>query len=305
METPGSEHGSWCRTGRQWAPLTLHSGFRVIPRAMIVVAGTMRSGTSLWMQILAEAGYRFIGDRFPRTWEQALRDANPNGFYESVFRTGINFQTNPHPRTNRYLRPEQSRSLLVKVFPSGVARSDVAFLDKVVVTIRPWRSVVRSIRKMRALEAQVWGWREKGASHAYPLPEVEWIVENFLLARDLRLRGYPHVVHGHGQLMRDPARTIGDVLTFLEGPVLETPRLAKLVDTSLNRSTAPEAPLVHQLDPSIVAGLDRWVENVEAGRWEAPDGIEALEEAWKYLHREHLMGQRYPWDHPLLAGEPG
>ena len=270
---------------------------------MIVVAGTKRSGTSLWMQILSEAGFRYIGDRFPRNWEQKLKDANPNGFYESAFRQGVNFQTNPHPRTGRYLRPEQSTKLLVKVFPAGVSRSDIAFLDRVVVTIRPWRSVVRSLRSMQQLEAEVWNWSALEAPVSFPIPEVEWVVENFLLIRDLRLRAYPHVVHSHAHLMRQPARTIRTVLEFVEGPVARTPQLAQLIDSGLNRQSRPvEEPAPTVFDSATEAGLDAWMASVEAGRWNDVDALQGLEQAWNFVHREGLVGRMLPWNDPLIAG---
>jgi hypothetical protein len=278
---------------------TLH---RLGARTMIVVAGTKRSGTSLWMQILHRAGYRYIGDKFPRNWEDKLKAANPNGFYESLFRQGVNFQTNPHPRTGKYLRPEQSRDLLVKVFPGGVARSDIAFLDKVVVTIRPWRSVVRSLRAMQKLESEVWGWDKLPKTPLYPIPEVEWVVENFLMARDLRLRAYPNVVHSHAHLMNAPAQTIRTVVEFLGGPTEKVPELAEQIDTRLNRSGKKALDPSHVFDDSIVAGLDQWMTNVEAGRWNDVDGLQGLEEAWKFIHREQLIGRALPWDDPLVAG---
>lgn len=272
---------------------------------MIVVAGTKRSGTSLWMQILSEAGFRYIGDRFPRNWEQKLKDANPNGFYESSFRQGVNFQTNPHPRTGKYLRPEQSTKLLVKVFPGGVARSDIAFLDRVVVTVRPWRSVVRSLRAMQRLEAEVWDWPALEAPVTFPIPEVEWVVENFLLMRDLRLRGYPHVVHSHAHLMRNPARTIRTVLEFLEGPVEKTPKLAALIDTQLERQSRARAdPAPTVFEPAIEAGLDAWMASVEAGDWNDPTALQGLEEAWKFIHRQGWLGRTLPWNDPLVSGVP-
>ena len=270
---------------------------------MIVVAGTKRSGTSLWMQILHRAGYRYIGDKFPRNWEGKLKAANPNGFYESLFRQGVNFQTNPHPKTGNYLRPEQSRDLLVKVFPGGVARSDVAFLDRVVVTIRPWRSVVRSLRAMQKLESEVWGWAKRPKTQLYPLPEVEWVAENFLLARDLRLRGYPSVVHSHAHLMKAPAQTLHTVIDFLGGPTQKVSELASLIDTRLDRSSTKVDPS-HVFDDSVVAGLDQWIASVESGNWNDLDAIQGLEEAWKFIHKERLIGKMLPWNDPLVAGAP-
>ena len=64
---------------------------------MIVVTGCKRSGTSLWMQILIAAGFPHIGKAFSKNWEKSIFEANPHGFYESIFRRGIHFMYNPHP----------------------------------------------------------------------------------------------------------------------------------------------------------------------------------------------------------------
>ena len=75
---------------------------------MIIVTGTKRSGTSMWMQLLTAAGFPPIGDAFPRNWETTLKDANPGGFWESELRRGIYYETNPDPKTGTYLFPEQT-----------------------------------------------------------------------------------------------------------------------------------------------------------------------------------------------------
>ena len=106
---------------------------------MIIVTGTKRSGTSMWMQILRDGGIELIGEAFPKKWDQTIREANPHGFYESPLRRGINFTTNPHPQTGAYLAPEPTRNHAVKVFAPGLVRSDLAYIDRVVVTMRPWR----------------------------------------------------------------------------------------------------------------------------------------------------------------------
>ena len=60
---------------------------------MFIVTGTKRSGTSMWMQILAAAGLEVIGERFPRHWGEHLSAANPDGFYESEL-----IEPNPFPK---------------------------------------------------------------------------------------------------------------------------------------------------------------------------------------------------------------
>src|SRR5688572_15197157 len=118
---------------------------------MIIVTGTQRSGTSMWMQALIAAGLPAIGDRFPAGWGDRLKAANPNGFFESELLAGINFQTNPHPLTGAYLRPEATRRHAVKVFVPGLVRTDVAFIDRCIATVRAWPAYVVSARRLRAM----------------------------------------------------------------------------------------------------------------------------------------------------------
>lgn len=74
---------------------------------MIIVTGTKRSGTSLWMQLLMAAGFVPFGEAFPAQWSESIKDANPEGFFESSFRHGIYYATNPNPQTGVYVFPEQ------------------------------------------------------------------------------------------------------------------------------------------------------------------------------------------------------
>ena len=87
---------------------------------MIVVSGTGRSGTSMWMNILKSAGVTVVGEEFPRDWADRISAANQEGFYESTLIMGINHTTNPDPTTGAHLTPEISRDMAVKVFIEGV-----------------------------------------------------------------------------------------------------------------------------------------------------------------------------------------
>jgi hypothetical protein len=158
---------------------------------VLIISGTKRSGTSLWMQMAIAAGFEPIGTAFPRTWRQHLHDHNPGGFYESTLRDGIYHKTNPNPDTGRYLHPDATRRHVVKVFLPGLAKSDHAFLDRVVVSVRDWREVVASLRRMRAHEAEVFGWAKLEKPITILPPEVEWLTEHFLAVRDVRDRGWP------------------------------------------------------------------------------------------------------------------
>jgi hypothetical protein len=206
---------------------------------MILVTGSKRSGTSLWMQVLIKAGLPHLGSAFPRDWEERISEANPQGFYESKLRGGINYKTNPHPETGAYLHPEQTRKLVVKVFVPGLVRTDHAFLHRVVATIRPWREYVASLRRLRELEREAWNWSELKEPPKFLAPEAEWFAEQFQLLRDLVVRQYSYHLVSHGNLLADPEDTIGRVLTYLDHPA-DVGEVASLVDRSLYRERAPE-----------------------------------------------------------------
>jgi hypothetical protein len=179
---------------------------------MILVTGTKRSGTSMWMHVLVEAGLPWIGERFPAGWAQLLREANPDGFFESELMAGINFQTNPHPLSGAYLAPHQTRHHAVKVFIPGLVRTDVAFIDRCVATIRGWRDYVASTRKVLAMQVDESGAQAQGS--VLP-PALEWWCSNFSLIRDLAIRGYPIHVVSYDGFLRDPERVATEVLDWI------------------------------------------------------------------------------------------
>lgn len=188
---------------------------------MIVVTGTKRSGTSMWMQILEAAGLPLVGAAFPAVWEQSIRDANPRGFHESHLRTGIYYATNPHPETGEFVPPRASARHVVKVFVPGLVRSDLAYLDRVVASFRHWRAYPESLGRLYALEDD---WirvtrgdrleRVRRARGAVP-PVIEWWFEMYELFRDVATRGYPFHLVPYDRVVDDPRAAIGRVLAWI------------------------------------------------------------------------------------------
>jgi hypothetical protein len=216
---------------------------------VIIVTGTKRSGTSMWMHVLVAAGLPFIGDRFPATWGELLRDANPDGFFESELAAGINYRTNPHPLTGAYLAPQQTRDHAVKVFIPGLVRSDVAFIDRVVATVRSWRDYVVSTRRMQAMAPN-------SGDGVLP-PALEWWCNNFALIRDLAIRGYPVHVLSYDAFLRDPARVAAEVLAWIGRGDAE--RAAAAVRPELRTARAddvPPAELADGIEPQHLAVFD-------------------------------------------------
>ena len=169
---------------------------------MFAVTGCRRSGTSLWMQILAAGGVPIVGERFSRDWEEALADANPEGFWESDHRDGV--------------APDVSPDLLagkaVKVFVHGLVTTDVAHLEKAIATLRPWREHVASVTRFEAIEEAA---RGEAVPRALPAP-LEWWYETYCLLGDVAERGYPLMLAAYDTVLEAPRETIERAFGFLE-----------------------------------------------------------------------------------------
>lgn len=183
---------------------------------MILVSGTKRSGTSMWMQVLAAAGLPVLGRQFPRNWETTLKDANPDGFYESVLRHGIYYRTNPHPVTGKYFLPEHVAGYAVKVFVPGVVRTERAYIEKLVANVREWREYEASITRLYAIELEQN--RVQHPEFEPPLvfpPAYEWWMENFALVRDISLRRYPARLQTYDKVLAEPEQTITKTIEWI------------------------------------------------------------------------------------------
>ena len=205
---------------------------------MILVTGTKRSGTSMWMQIMQAGGFPIFGEAFPRKWGETIRDANPAGFYESLLRQGIYHATNPHPRTGDYLFPEQVKGHVVKVFIPGVIRSDRAYIDRVVVTFRHWREYVRSIERLNAMEAEKRDPEKPDLGPRALSPLMEWWHENYSLIRDVVTRRYPVHFVAYETVLEDPKTHITAVLEWIGAG--DSDAAAAVVTPELRTQEKPE-----------------------------------------------------------------
>jgi hypothetical protein len=236
---------------------------------MIIVTGTKRSGTSMWMQLLNAAGFPPIGNAFPRNWDKTIKDANPAGFWESELRRGIYYQTNPDPKTGTYLFPQDTRRHAVKVFIPGLIKTDRAFIDRVVATVRPWRQYVRSISRLYAMEREAQSEARKKRESELPDPVfmpplIEWWVENFSLFSDIVTRRYPFYMVAYESVLEDPDKTLRDVFRWLGDGDVEAaiaqvePALRTQNDTSDEIATDQES----EIEPEVVEVFDALYEVV-------------------------------------------
>lgn len=211
---------------------------------MLIVTGTKRSGTSMWMQILIAAGFPPIGQAFPSNWEKSIKSANPNGFFESKFRQGVYHATNPDPETGQFLHPKNVRRHVVKIFIPGLVRTDYAYISAVVATMRDWREYCASLSRLYSLEEEFRARSPQAppVSVAKMPPALEWWFENYDLVRNMVTRGFPFHLTTYDRLLRAPEEEIGKVLAWLKDgqlkPALEAvrPELRTQKDTVLDDS---------------------------------------------------------------------
>ncbi len=179
----------------------------------------------MWMQLLQAAGMPVIGEAFPLTWGESIRSANPEGFFESILRKGIYWETNPHPATGAYIDPHQSRYYAVKVFIPGLIRTDRAFMHKVIGTMRHWREYDASLKRLYAMgdDARTKVAEKGGAKKPRPVeytservdPVLEWWAENFSLVSDLAIRRYPAHLVAYENTLREPDRVVTEAFEWL------------------------------------------------------------------------------------------
>jgi hypothetical protein len=271
---------------------------------MIIVTGTKRSGTSMWMQILGAAGLPLFGEAFPRDWGSTLREANPEGFYESILRQGIYWRTNPHPRTGVYFFPEQVPRHAVKVFIPGLVRTDRAYIGRVIASVRPWREYCRSLRRLWAMEDAVLAERHPGRKPLPRLsPALEWWSENYALIRDVAIRRYPVHLQSYDGLLTDPAGVLqrtfawlgfGDAAAALAAvkPERRTQRAAAPTVEAAVHASLPEIDTEPGLDPSVTDVFDRLYHTVHAGEPVRPELLAALNATQLELGPRILEQQR-------------
>ena len=222
----------------------------------------------MWMQVLAAAGLEVIGEKQPQHWGEHLTAANPDGFYESELVAGIYFRTNPHPISGAFLFPDQTMHHAVKVFIPGLIRTDLAFIDRVIATMRPWRAFARSRARLQALTRAGAGGDDEDDEDNEGVttlaPGLEWWSENFALVRDVATRRYPVHMQSYDSLLKDPEAAIHAVLRWVgvgdpkrACTVVRRERLGHSEEGEVDRSG---------LEPRHMEAMDELYEHIHVGK---------------------------------------
>ena len=256
----------------------------------------------MWMRVLAAAGFPPIGAAFPGSWKETIGEANEGGFYESLFRQGIYHRTNPHPTTGRYVHPDMARGHAVKIFPFGLRRTHRAFIDRVVVTMRPWAEYQRSRDALLALEAERKA--PEVPAPAYVPAAWEWLFDNLLLLTDLAVRRLPHRVMTYDAALRDPAR-VEAVIRWLGGDVAAASEVVPARRTQGNE--VREQADTGGLPEETLALMDQLYATFDAGHPPSPEvwrGLNAARAALEPRFREAMSRQledQERWHRAILA----
>lgn len=224
----------------------------------------------MWMQILAAAGLPVIGEPFPLDWQQTIGAVNPHGFYESTLRDGIYYASNPDPRSGSYLHPVDTRLHVVKVFAEGLVRSDLAFLDRVLVTVRPWREYAASIDRLFAIEAAARGTTDDERPPRLP-GALEWWAANFSVVRDVVMRRYAVHMQSFAGVLERPSEVVPNVLAWIADAAGDPVELdvhaaiAAVHPASRTITRADDSP-VDAVDSATAAVFDAFYAAVHEGR---------------------------------------
>lgn len=255
---------------------------------MIVVTGTKRSGTSMWMQILDAAGLEVIGDRFPLDWEERLGELNPQGFYESRLRGGINFTSNPDPMTGQYLAPREHKQHAIKIFAAGLVTTDLAYLDRVVATMREWRAYVASRDRLEAADMRQEVPEDVRFAGRYNVPaHLEWWLENYILLRDAMLRRYAFTFFSYESIVAGDRSLIDGTIDWLGCGDADA-----AFDAIEPREVGDPPDVDVDLPDDIIAAFDEFYDRVHHGKQLDQDFIDMLDDTHEQLLpqlTEHLQ----------------
>ena len=214
------------------------------------------------MQLLKAAGFPPLGNAFPKNWENTIKDANPEGFYESQLRNGIYFATNPNPKNGFYIPHDKSRRMAVKVFIPGVIKSDIAFMHRVLSTMRPWHEYVESLNRLYTMERESLDKKEgPKPPKPYYMPSVlEWWTENFSLISDVVTRGYPFYMVTYHNVLNDTGKTLRPIFEWLGGGDVEA--AVAQVKPDLRTQEAPQPQLDVDVPKDAITMFDEFFDLV-------------------------------------------
>lgn len=218
---------------------------------MIIVSGTYRTGTSLMCQIMDEAGFDVLGEKFPKAWMGKNTELNKQGFYESRWvDAGLNDKTCK-------FTPEKLRNKAIKVFTHGLANTKMDYVDRVVLMIRDWREQDASAKHLDRINRAF-----INMNQAFYPPGYVYLIQYAKFLADYRKRKYPTLIVDYGDVLNDLATTVKKLRNFIG---------MGRFDLAFNRVKPKEKPpLRHDdLNDDYHRFMDRFYRKMKSGHLEA------------------------------------
>jgi hypothetical protein len=210
---------------------------------------------------------------------------------------GIHHGTNPHPTTGAYLFPQATERHVVKVFVPGLIRSDVAFLDRVLGTVREWREQAVSVERLLEITGD--------ATPGLPAP-LNWWAQTFGLIRDLAIRRYAAHILSYQNVLDDPEKVIREVVGWIgEGDAEKALSVVRPGERTVSAQIGTELGLSAGLDRHQIAVFDELYDTIHRGRDLTDPFVERLNEIDRELRPHFLadeLARKRSAAEALLAG---
>lgn len=207
---------------------------------MIIVTGSGRSGTSMWMQALVAAGLPFVGEAFPGQFARMF-GANPRGFYESALRDlGL-------PNASEEL-VRQYAGHAIKMFIPAVRRTNAAHIERVICAVRRFDEFAGSMKRMRAMSGSPVG-------DADALPGIWWR-SNYGAVIDAWKRGYPFRAITYDAVTADPEKTVGETMAWLGLSAGDAAKALQAIAPELRTQKRHHGPVIGEESEAFEALYD-------------------------------------------------
>lgn len=191
------------------------------------------------MAMANEAGFNIVGDKYPLDWEDKRTEKGDGqnqsdiGFWEdmNIVDAGAN-------NTNITVPPDALKQHFTKIFTVGLPKTDFAYIDKMILTVRePW-SHLQSWRKLFIFNVK----DSEGVDIddlRYPYG-TEYVFKYNLFVQDYLKRKYPTLIVDFDDMLANPHKNCQTIKQFVGCGRWDLGQ--QLIDSSRNRNKLAPRP---------------------------------------------------------------
>ena len=169
------------------------------------------------MSMMNEAGFPVLGSKFPLNWEEKRTEKNkdlefPQNPSETGFWEDMNIVDNGCNNVTMNINPENLKDHAAKIFFSGMIKTDLAYIDKVILCIRDCKSYTSSWEKVLSFNLK----ENNKKTEKYPYPiGTEFVCKYSILLKDYVKRKYKMIVIDYDQMLNDPEKICTNLKSFI------------------------------------------------------------------------------------------